>query len=72
MRGKLFFHGPRPLKRASISVCGRAVLVLASTWATARTCSGSVAGQAWAAGLPVATPSASAEDEFKSKSACSP
>ena len=47
MRGRLFFHAPRLLKWASMSVSVIAPGWLASTCATARTWSGRVLGQFW-------------------------
>ena len=61
MRGKLFFQGPRPLKRDSRAGKGSGPGAEDSTWATARTCSGRVAGQGWTAGPAVVEPATAAE-----------
>ena len=45
MRGRLFFHAPRPLNRASISATAKGAVVVDKTLATARTCSGKVTPQ---------------------------
>ena len=66
MRGRPFFQGPLPLKAASIAGRGRGAGLAASSWATARTCSGRVDGHGWAvlagAGAPLAASPASGSD----------
>ena len=44
MRGRPFFHGLMPLKPASMAGGGSGAGLAASSWATARTCSGRVNG----------------------------
>ena len=45
MRGRVFFQLPLPVKCAAMAASGSGAGALASTCATARTCSGKLAGQ---------------------------
>jgi hypothetical protein len=45
--GQAFFHGPLPLKPASMADRGSGAGLAPSSCATARACSGRVAGQGW-------------------------